>query len=123
MWDFAGVRAENGENNFAGSGRQVGSACEAAHFTRRSHYKIRIGIARLRRNATSTEKRPKAQRRCRHGAGNVLRRDTRSALTRRNNNFLDRPTFLASPDCLTRMEGTTGKDMNNLYTRMIGVQQ
>jgi hypothetical protein len=42
---------------------------------------------------------------------------------RRSNDFLDRLTFFASPDCRTRMEGTTGKDMNDLYTRMIGAQQ
>jgi hypothetical protein len=44
-------------------------------------------------------------------------------LTRKNNEFLDRLTFLASLDYLTRMEGTDGKTMNDLYTRMIGAQQ
>jgi hypothetical protein len=44
-------------------------------------------------------------------------------LTRKNNEFLDRLTFLASLDYLTRMEGTDGKAMNDLYTRMIGAQQ
>jgi hypothetical protein len=44
-------------------------------------------------------------------------------LTRKNNEFLDRLTFLASLDYLTRMEGTTGKEMNDLYTRMVGTQQ
>jgi hypothetical protein len=44
-------------------------------------------------------------------------------LTRKNNEFLDRLTFLSSLDYLTRMEGTTGKEMNDLYARMIGAQQ
>jgi hypothetical protein len=30
---------------------------------------------------------------------------------------------LCGLDYFTRMEGTTGKDMNDLYTRMIGAQQ
>ena len=44
-------------------------------------------------------------------------------LTRKNNEFLDRLSFLASLDYLTRMEGTDGKTMNDLYTRMVGAQQ
>lgn len=44
-------------------------------------------------------------------------------LTRKNNEFLDRLTFLISLDYVTRMEGTTGKDMEELYTRMVGTQQ
>ena len=44
-------------------------------------------------------------------------------LTRKNNEFLDRLNVVVSLDYLTRMEGTTGKDMNDLYTRMIGAQQ
>jgi hypothetical protein len=53
----------------------------------------------------------------------VMMQAVQLELTRRNNDFLDRLTFLASLDYLTRMEGTTGKDMNDLYTRMIGAQQ
>lgn len=44
-------------------------------------------------------------------------------LTRKNNEFLDRLTFLTALDFVTRMEGTTGRDMEELYTRMIGTQQ
>jgi len=44
-------------------------------------------------------------------------------LTRKNNEFLDRLGVIASLDYLRRMEGTTGKDLNDLYTRMIGAQQ
>lgn len=44
-------------------------------------------------------------------------------LTRKNTDLLDRLTVIASLDYLTRMEGTTGKEMEDLYTRMIGAQQ
>lgn len=44
-------------------------------------------------------------------------------LTRKNTDLLDRLTVIASLDYLTRMEGTTGKDMDDLYTRMVGAQQ
>ena len=44
-------------------------------------------------------------------------------LTRKNTELLDRLTVIASLDYLTRMEGTTGKDMDDLYTRMVGAQQ
>jgi hypothetical protein len=44
-------------------------------------------------------------------------------LTRKNNEFLDRLSFTTALDYLTRMEGTDGKAMNDLYTRMIGAQQ
>ena len=44
-------------------------------------------------------------------------------LTRKNNEFLDRLSVIASLDYLTRMEGTTGKEVNDLYTRMVGAQQ
>ena len=44
-------------------------------------------------------------------------------LTRKNTDLLDRLTFIASLDYLTRMEGTTGKEMDDLYTRMVGAQQ
>ena len=41
-------------------------------------------------------------------------------LTRKNTDLLDRLTVIASLDFLTRMEGTTGKEMDDLYTRMVG---
>ena len=44
-------------------------------------------------------------------------------LTRKNNEFLDRLNVVVSLDYLTRMEGTTGKEMDDLYTRMVGAQQ
>ena len=44
-------------------------------------------------------------------------------LTRKNTDLLDRLTVIASLDYLTRMEGTTGREMNDLYTRMVGAQQ
>lgn len=44
-------------------------------------------------------------------------------LTRKNTDLLDRLTVIASLDYLTRMEGTTDREMNDLYTRMVGAQQ
>ncbi len=44
-------------------------------------------------------------------------------LTRKNTDLLNRLTVIASLDYLTRMEGTTGKEMDDLYTRMVGAQQ
>lgn len=44
-------------------------------------------------------------------------------LTRKNADLLDRLTVIASLDYLTRMEGTTGKEVDDLYTRMVGAQQ
>jgi hypothetical protein len=44
-------------------------------------------------------------------------------LTRKNNELLDRLAVTASMDFLTRMEGTDGKRMTDLYTRMVGAQQ
>ena len=44
-------------------------------------------------------------------------------LTRKNNEFLDRLSFTTALDYLTRMDGTTGREMTDLYTRMIGAQQ
>lgn len=44
-------------------------------------------------------------------------------LARKNTELLDRLTFIASMDYLTRMESSTGKEMNDLYTRMVGAQQ
>jgi hypothetical protein len=40
-----------------------------------------------------------------------------------NNKLLDRLAVTASLDFLTRMEGTDGKAMSDLYTRMVGAQQ
>ena len=53
----------------------------------------------------------------------VMMQAVQLELTRKNNDFLDRLSFLASLDYLTRMEGSTGQEMNDLYTRMIGAQQ
>jgi hypothetical protein len=44
-------------------------------------------------------------------------------LTRKNNELLDRLAVTTSMDFLTRMEGTDGKAMIDLYTRMVGAQQ
>jgi len=44
-------------------------------------------------------------------------------LARKNTELLDRLTFITSLDYLTRMEGTTGREMKELYTRMVGAQQ
>lgn len=44
-------------------------------------------------------------------------------IARKNNELLDRLVVIASLDYLTRMEGTTGKEMGDLYTRMVGAQQ
>lgn len=44
-------------------------------------------------------------------------------VARKNNELLDRLVVIASLDYLTRMEGTTGKEMEDLYTRMVGAQQ
>jgi hypothetical protein len=44
-------------------------------------------------------------------------------LTRKNNDFLDRLSVIVSLDYLTRMDGVIGKEMNDLYTRMVGAQQ
>ena len=42
---------------------------------------------------------------------------------RKNNELLDRLGVITSLDYLTRMDGTTGPEMNDMYTRMIGAQQ
>ena len=55
--------------------------------------------------------------------GLVMMQAIQLELTRKNNEFLDRLNVVVSLDYLTRMEGTTGKEMNDLYTRMIGAQQ
>ena len=40
-------------------------------------------------------------------------------MTRKNNELLDRLGVIASLDYLTRMEGTTGKELTDLYTRSV----
>ena len=37
--------------------------------------------------------------------------------------LMDRLTVIAALDFLSRMEGTTGRDMDDLYARMVGAQQ
>ena len=44
-------------------------------------------------------------------------------LTRKNNELLDRLGVVVSLDFLTRMEGAGGKELTDLYTRMVGAQQ
>jgi hypothetical protein len=44
-------------------------------------------------------------------------------LTRKNNEFLDRLSVVGALDYLTRMDGANGKELSDLYTRMIGAQQ
>lgn len=53
----------------------------------------------------------------------VMMQAVQLELARKNNELLDRLTVIASLDYLTRMEGTTGKEMEDLYTRMVGSQQ
>lgn len=53
----------------------------------------------------------------------VLMQAIQLELTRQNAEYLDRLTFITSLDYLTRMEGTMGKEMEELYTQMIGTQQ
>lgn len=44
-------------------------------------------------------------------------------LTRKNNDLLDRLSFMTALDYLTRMDGSVGKELNDLYARMVGAQQ
>ena len=44
-------------------------------------------------------------------------------LTRQNNTLLDRLNVVVALDYLTRMDGSTGKELNDLYVRMVGAQQ
>jgi len=53
----------------------------------------------------------------------VMMQAVQLELTRKNNELLERLTFNSSLDFLTRMEGTDGKTMTDLYTRMVGSQQ
>lgn len=53
----------------------------------------------------------------------VMMQAVQLELTRKNNEFLDRLTFITALDYVTRMEGTTGKNMEELYTQMVGTQQ
>jgi hypothetical protein len=53
----------------------------------------------------------------------VMMQAVQLELTRKNNELLDRLAVNSSLDFLTRMEGTDGKAMTDLYTRMVGAQQ
>jgi len=53
----------------------------------------------------------------------VMMQAVQLELTRKNNELLERVAFTSSLDFLTRMEGTDGKAMTDLYTRMVGGQQ
>lgn len=43
--------------------------------------------------------------------------------SRKTNELLDRLSVIAALDYLTRLEGGVGKEMNDLYARMVGAQQ
>lgn len=53
----------------------------------------------------------------------VLMQAVQLKLTHKNTEYLDRISVVTALDYLTRLEGTTGKDMDELYGRMIGTQQ
>ena len=53
----------------------------------------------------------------------VLMQAVQLELTRKNNELLDRIAFNAALDFMTRMEGTDGRAMADLYVRMVGTQQ
>jgi hypothetical protein len=53
----------------------------------------------------------------------VMMQGLQLELTLKNNELLDRLAVTSSLDFLTRMEGTDGKAMTDLYTRMVGAQQ
>lgn len=53
----------------------------------------------------------------------VMLQSAQLELTRKNTEFLDRLSYLMALDYVTRMEGTTGKDLDDLYVRMLGTQQ
>lgn len=53
----------------------------------------------------------------------VLMQSVQLQLQHRNMEYLDRLSVVTSLDYLTRMEGTTGKEMEALYRQMIGTQQ
>ncbi len=53
----------------------------------------------------------------------VLMQAFQFELNRKNTELLDRIAFTSSLDSLIRMEETSGKELNDLYTRMIGTQQ
>ncbi len=44
-------------------------------------------------------------------------------LTRKNNALLDSLNVVTALDYLSRMEGSTGRELTDLYTRMVGAQQ
>jgi hypothetical protein len=53
----------------------------------------------------------------------VMMQSVQLELTRKNNELLERLSFNSALEYLTRMEGTDGKAMTDLYTRMVGSQQ
>lgn len=53
----------------------------------------------------------------------VLMQAFQFELTRKNTELLDRIAFVTSFDTIMHMEETSGKELNDLYTRMIGSQQ
>ena len=53
----------------------------------------------------------------------VLMQSVQLQLQHRNTEYLDRLSVITALDYLTRMEGTTGKEMEALYRQMIGTQQ
>lgn len=53
----------------------------------------------------------------------VLMQAFQFELMRKNTEILDRISFVTSLDMLTRMEKDSGKELNTLYTHMIGAQQ
>ena len=44
-------------------------------------------------------------------------------LTRKNNALLDSLNVVTALDYLSRMGGSTGRELTDLYTRMVGAQQ
>ena len=53
----------------------------------------------------------------------VLMQAVQLQISHKNLEYLDRISVVTALDYLSRMEGTTGKDMDALYARMVGTQQ
>lgn len=53
----------------------------------------------------------------------VLMQAVQLQIAHKNMEYLDRLSVVTALDFLSRMEGTTGKDMDALYARMVGTQQ
>lgn len=53
----------------------------------------------------------------------VLMQAVQLQISHKNLEYLDRLSVVTALDYLSRMEGTTGKDMDALYARMVGTQQ